>query len=594
MNEKNQFIPAISKTNLNNPTSNIIANSSFFAGVGDGTTDDSNAFIAFIEAANGLPTILYLESGKDHLISSDVTLPNTVVVTSLGGTIRIAAGATFRIEGAIDAPVGTLIFSDISGNLEIRTSKDDQSSFLSDNQFHLGNSTGAEVDRVSFRQGPMSALWFAGDDIGEKVNNAFKAGSHFSWVTIPSGFFKLSTTIDLNVDTVGSEPHLSGAGMLNTNLQIVAGASIIGIDARRADECVVDNLRVTEGIGARSSVCFALGLTSSQFHNLWAGNSKYGFYAGSRGSAGINIHDCFVEACDYNIFIGTRHGDSTIEGLEPVNATGKTRLLRMTSVRSFNGVQDGITIIAYDTVEMSSGSTAGDWAPDDVMTGETSGATAKVVSAPKIGDVFCVRPLDSVQFTIGETVTNGSTGTGTVTSSTVAKNRFPVQSDITLNGVDSYECAGAGARIEENANVSITGSFFGNDGGGLIFNGNVLAVVGAGTVVDRNIGVGIYSGNTATALGQLSVNGAMIDNSIIIPSVGEETTTGIFADSARTTVTGSQFGIMATGVKLGVNASVGVIGCVFHGDIGNPVGTSQLNAISQVKIIANIGVEDNF
>ena len=145
-------------------------------------------------------------------------------------------------------------------------------------------------------------------DIGDLINRTASTGCV---VEIPPGLHHLGTPIDCRKF---NQICIKGTGgHRGTTLIIPANQKMIGIDCRGSREVVLENLRIMEEVGARSSACVALGGVTLRISNCWFSNTKYGIF-GSEG-AGISLHNILIEACDWGIHLQSYAVDPKI-GIE--------------------------------------------------------------------------------------------------------------------------------------------------------------------------------------------------------------------------------------------------------------------------------------
>jgi hypothetical protein len=325
--------------------------------------DDPTSLAAAIADAS----IFQIGVSGEITLTGAATIPDTKTFVMPQGSKIICDGNTLTINGRIEAG-NYEIFEADSGDVIIPNGSSE--SYLAS----LMDST-----YVSHRNNTLNAIWFnGGGDIGVSINKAFAAGGTGTHATVPSGIYKLSTSIDM-----GFTNHLvlSGQGQIATTLQIenitggIAGIKLGGSSA----ENEMRNIRVTEISGSTKSICCLVAGTTSKITNCWFGNAAVGIMM--TGAAGAAIESTTVEGCLTNVLLASRGGYGNIVQDEG-GALSDIRFnsCMFTGGGTTNQSVDGysVWIEPFTRLEIDS-LTGGFMDKGDVITGATSGATATVM-----------------------------------------------------------------------------------------------------------------------------------------------------------------------------------------------------------------------
>mgnify|MGYP003643587969 FL=1 len=450
-----------------------------FGAVGDGVTDDAAAFTA---AANAINTAgggnLYIPASSGYyVINTDVTIQATVNLVFDGGVVNVpsAGGATLTIYGGVAATnFHTNIFvvsPETAANSQVKIRNVDAT---------------AEISPYVTE---MSAFWFNGTTIAQKINKAYQAGGARTTVRIPAGIHPIDTPIVMDQTKYGSNLVLRGESHIASTLQIVGGSAIVGVNASNGDECLIDQVRVTEQSGSITSVGLLCGGTSLVVSNCWFSNTKYAILVNS--GSGMHIDGCYVEASTYGMMMASNFADYDIGGMNDPSSVQNARVDRLFLFSCGAGNQDGPAGLRIDGshAELNISSATGAFTVGETVTGGTSGETAVVVSYTT-GKII----VNTVSggFTNGETITGGTSGrTATLDSS----NNNDIR-DIQFTSLQVRQCKRYGAIINDCSTISVQGNF--------AANGTDASSVSAGCFIGDSVeqitftGSGFFD-NTSTA-----------------------------------------------------------------------------------------------
>jgi hypothetical protein len=450
-----------------------------FGAVGDGVTDDAAAFTA---AANAINTAgggnLYIPaSSGNYVISTDVTVQATVNLVFDGGVVNVpsAGGATLTIYGGVSA-------TNFHTNIFVVSPET-----AANSQVKIRNAYA--TTEISPYVTEMSAFWFNGTTIAQKINKAYQAGGARTTVRIPAGIHPIDTPVVMDQTTYGSNLVLRGESHIASTLQIADGSAIVGINASNGDECLIDQVRVTEETGSVTSVGLLCGGTSLVVSNCWFSNTKYAILVNS--GTGMHIDGCYVEASTYGMMIASNFADYDIGGMNDPSSVQNCRIDRLFLFSCGAGNQDGPAGLRIDGsyTELNISSSTGAFTVGETVTGGTSGETAVVVSYTT-GKII----VNTVSggFTNGETITGGTSGrTATLDSSNSNDIR-----DIQFTSLQVRQCKRYGAIINDCSTISVQGNF--------AANGTSASSVSAGCFIGDNVeqitftGSGFFD-NTSTA-----------------------------------------------------------------------------------------------
>lgn len=212
-----------------------------YGGVGNGTTVSTTALAnaAAQNAATGGVSVKI--SGGTYRIDANTTIAAGVTLDfTEGGALTIDSGDTLTINGRIVAHPGQQIFS---GSGTVAISKD------------LNPSVWAN--------------WFAGADIGAKINAAANAVSKVGPLTIrvAPGTYSYTTSINLidseSIRITGSDTRVSTPNARNPNLAWASSGSDTAIDASGAFGFELDGLSLTYTHASYSGDLIDLSIGSS-------------------------------------------------------------------------------------------------------------------------------------------------------------------------------------------------------------------------------------------------------------------------------------------------------------------------------------------
>ena len=450
-----------------------------FGAVGDGVTDDAAAFTAAanaINAAGGGSLYIPASSGR-YVINTDVTVQATVNLIFDGGVVNVPStgGATLTIYGGVSSTnFHTNIFvvsNETAANSQVKIRNADATT------------------EISPYVTEMSAFWFNGTTIAQKIKKAYQAGGARTTVRIPAGIHPIDTPIVMDQTTYGSNLVLRGESHIASTLEIVGGSAIVGINASNGDECLIDQVRVTEESGSLTSVGLLCGGTSLVVNNCWFSNTKYAILVNS--GAGMHIDGCYVEASTYGMMMASNFADYDIGGMNDPSSVQNCRVDRLFLFSCGAGNQQDPTGLRIDGshAELNISSATGAFTVGETVTGGTSGETAVVVSYTT-GKIIVNTVSGS--FTDGETITGGTSGrTATLDSSNSNDIR-----DIQLTSLQVRQCKRYGAIINDCSTISVQGNF--------AANGTSASSISAGCFIGDNVeqitftGSGFFD-NTSTA-----------------------------------------------------------------------------------------------
>lgn len=199
----------------------------------------------------------------------------------------------------------------------------------------------------------LQVIWFddgGADDMGARINKAKAAGGENAVIRLPSSrgwrdderpFTMLRTEVNLDQNVWYSHTKIVGSSHIASTLTVanVGSNGLIGINARNADECMLEQVRVIEEEGSVKSICLLAGGTTLKVKDCWFGNSKYGIVI--MGGAGIELSDCVIESSDYGIVIDSTFSDSTIANLPQA---GSIADVRVRNINCFDHRNAGLTI----------------------------------------------------------------------------------------------------------------------------------------------------------------------------------------------------------------------------------------------------------
>jgi hypothetical protein len=459
-----------------------------YGAVGDGSTDDAAAFTA---AANAINTAgggnLYIPaSSGNYVINTNVTIQATVNLVFDGGVVNVpsAGGATLTIYGGVSATnFHTNIFvvsSETAANSQVKIRNVDSTT------------------EISPYVTEMSAFWFNGTTIAQKINKAYQAGGARTTVRIPAGIHPIDTPVVMDQTTYGSNLVLRGESHIASSLQIVGGSAIVGINASNGDECLIDQVRVLEETGSVTSVGLLCGGTSLVVNNCWFSNTKYAILVNS--GAGMHIDGCYVEASTYGMMMASNFADYDIGGMNDPSSVQNCRVDRLFLFSCGAGNQQDPTGLRIDGshAELNISSATGAFTVGETVTGGTSTETAVVVSYTT-GKIIVNTVSGS--FTNGETITGGTSGrTATLDSS----NNNDVR-DIQFTSLQVRQCKRHGAVINDCSTISVQGNF--------AANGTDASSTAAGCFVGDNVeqitftGSGFFDNTSSADSYGIQVNG---------------------------------------------------------------------------------------
>lgn len=416
-----------------------------YGAVGDGTTDDAAAFTA---AANAINTAgggnLYIPASSGYyVINTDVTIQATVNLVFDGGVVNVpsAGAATLTTYGGVSATnFHTNIFvvsNETAANSQVKIRNVDATT------------------EISPYVTEMSAFWFNGTTIAQKINKAYQAGGARTTVRIPAGIHPIDEPIVLDQTTYGSNLVLRGESHIASSLEIVGGSAIVGVNASNGDECLIDQVRVFEETGSLTSVGLLCGGTSLVVSNCWFANTKYAILVNS--GAGMHIDGCYVESSTYGMMMASNFADYAISGMNDPTSVLNCRIDRLFLFKCGAGNQDDPTGLRIDGsyVELNISGETGAFTVGETVTGGTSGETAVVVSY-KTGKIIA-NTLSDI-FTVGETITGGTSGrTATLDGSNLNDIR-----DIQFTSLQVRQSKRHGAVINDCSTISVQGNFAAN------------------------------------------------------------------------------------------------------------------------------------
>lgn len=450
-----------------------------FGAVGDGSTDDAAAFTAAANAINaaGGGNLYIPSSSGNYVIETNVTIQSTVNLVFDGGVINVpsAGGATLTIYGG----VATTNFHTNIFVVSPETAANSQVKIRNENA----------TTEISPYVTEMSAFWFNGTTIAQKINKAYQAGGARTTVRIPAGIHPINTPVIMDQTTYGSNLVLRGESHIASTLQIAGGSAIVGINASNGDECLIDQVRVTEETGSVTSVGLLCGGTSLVVNNCWFSNTKYAILVNS--GSGMHIDGCYVEASTYGMMMASNFADYDIGGMNDPSSLTNCRIDRLFLFNCGAGNQQDPAGLRIDGSysELNISSASGAFTVGETVTGGTSSETAVVVSYTT-GKII-VNTVSGA-FTNGETITGGTSGqTATLDSSNSNDIR-----DIQFSSLQVRECSRHGAVINDCSTISVQGNF--------AANGTNASSTAAGCFIGDNVeqitftGSGFFD-NTSTA-----------------------------------------------------------------------------------------------
>lgn len=495
-----------------------------YGAVGDGTTDDAAAFTA---AANAINTAgggnLYVPSSSgDYVISTDVTIQATVNLVFDGGVVAVpsAGGATLTIYGGVSATnFHTNIFavsSETAANSQVKIRNVDATT------------------EISPYVTEMSAFWFRGTTIAQRINKAYQAGGARTTVRIPAGVHPIDEPIVMDQTTYGSNLVLRGESHIASSLEIVGGSAIVGVNASNGDECLIDQVRVFEETGSVTSVGLLCGGTSLVVSNCWFANTKYAILVNS--GSGMHIDGCYVEASTYGMMMASNFADYAISGMNDPSSVQNARVDRLFLFNCGAGNQQDPTGLRIDGsyVELNISSATGAFTVGETVTGGTSTETAVVVSYTT-GKIIV--NTSSGTFTNGETITGGTSGQ---TATLDSFNSNDVR-DIQFTSLQVRQCKRHGAVINNCSTISVQGNF--------AANGAAASSTAAGCFIGDNVeqitftGSGFFD-NTSSAADSygIQVNGPDSRVSLVGCTLTNDQSSdqdyGIFRQSGKVHATG--------------------------------------------------------
>jgi len=212
---------------------------------------------------------------------------------------------------------------------------------------------------------------FPNKSVGEEATDDFWG---VLFVAQP-GNYTLSSSIVLDQSKAGAHIVIRGSGFISTTFRIPINLGIVGINAWNSREFTLENIRVVEAVGTRTSCCVLMGGTSCTIRNCWTGGAHIGFLVD--GSDGL-MDNCFAEHCNSNLSITTRYFNSKW-GLPPL--TDNARYNTISGFRSYMGTIELVNYLQLK-VEVETGTLL----PLDELTVEGSAVPAKILDIYKAND----------------------------------------------------------------------------------------------------------------------------------------------------------------------------------------------------------------
>ena len=510
-----------------------------FGAVGDGTTDDTAAFQAALDNDDG---VLYVPPG-DYLIEGDVvTLARNSLV--LAGRLLLRNSGTFTIYSSL-----IVVGDDQHFNYDLPSD-------LTTSPLKIRKA--GSVDECNPNIKEVNPFWWNGNGIGDRTNRALRACGGRTKVKFPNGNIEYLNGggIILNEDIVGTQITLEGSGgHLATTLVMPSNSPMIGVDAFKADEAVIRDLRVIEGSGSKVSCCFNIGGTSGIVDNCWAGNAKYGFML--RQTAGTQLNNLWSEFCNYGMVVCSNFADFSIPGLDDaggsvINVIINSGLL-YEGGEGNNSEDGGLLIGRARTLQV--GSPTGTFNVGQTVT-FSGGTTARIYAtgSPAGTNQTWISYLDIDRN--GNPPTTAQTLSTPTGSGNVAQIKQNLPSNIVASNLDVRKCKNYGARLFGAKNLSLNNCMF-------AINGSASATRGYGVDTAQQIvqfNGCIFSGNIN--------NGSVDDRGA---NVGRD---------ATATFTGCTFTDQTVGIRASAGGVTRTTSCIFNNVVTPKLGTTGTDSNS--------------
>ncbi len=482
----------------------------------DDTTAIQNAINAVQDAGGG--NLIFPATSGYYRIEGTVTADETVNFIMDGGVINVPSTGSLTINGGFaNRNVNSLCLVTPSATsstsaIKIRDTSDSTA--------------------ISSLVNELQANWFSGSTMSQKIRSALQVGGSNTTVRIPPGNFTINTTISLDQSDYGNHLTLRGESHIASTLEMEANCNRVGIDASNGDECLLDNIRVTEATGTRTGVGLLVGGTSLVVNNCWFGNTKYGILA--NGGSGMHLSGCYIESCDQGFMIASNFADHNIGSMSEPSSVLNHRIDRLFvfNCGAANSADDFGLYVTGKYVEFNISSASGSFTDGETITGGTSGATATLFTSTS--SEMIVSGISGT-FTNGETLTGG---TSAKTATLDSQNNNDVR-DIQFTALQVSQCDRYGALFEDCSGITVQGN--------VTRNGTDSTSVTGGAKVGDNVEDMVFHGcrfadtkaDTSTSYG-LDINGnsskVVVTGCIATNDQTTDQDVGIRTDKATTVI----------------------------------------------------------